>query len=205
MRATRAQTKLDNTAAISAQQAIAQSALSASQRNFEQSSKSTEETFRAEQRAWIGVLATVDSTGFTEKEIWKVKVIFFNSGKTPARKVQTSGMYITSPVPIPGPSSEQIKQLKFRPAQSIAPQGSYREALGSDFPPEVSTALQRQGQQTLVSQYKSIKSKQLFLYYFGILKYGDSFGKMRETQYCIFLADPDTKEVGFCDAFNDLN
>jgi len=49
-----------------------------------------------------------------------------------------------------------------------------------------------------------IKNKSLFLYYFGILKYDDIFGGHWETQYCVYLADPDTKELGFCDAFNDL-
>jgi len=43
------------------------------------------------------------------------------------------------------------------------------------------------------------------LYYYGILKYDDNSGKARETQYCIFLAVPDTREAAMCDAFNDLN
>jgi hypothetical protein len=61
------------------------------------------------------------------------------------------------------------------------------------------------GQQTLVSQYTQIKNKQLFLYYYGLLKYEDNSGKPHETQFCILLANPDTKEAGMCDSFNDLN
>ncbi len=160
---------------------------------------------RDEQRAWVGVQDTVAFGGFTEAEPWKVTVVFVNSGRTPARNVQSSAMFVTSPFPISGPSLEQVKQLQFRPAQSIAPQASYREAIGNDISAEGSSGFQRQGQQTLISQYQTIKNKELFLYYFGILKYDDALGKRRETQFCILLANLDTKQPGFCDAFNDLN
>jgi hypothetical protein len=113
-------------------------------------------------------------------------------------------MYVTSPIPLSGPSTENIKQLGFRPAQSIAPQGFYHHNIGAEAAAEGTTAAQLQGQQQLISEYKFIKDKRLFLYYFGILKYDDVFGNPRETQYCIYLANPDTKEVGMCDAFNDL-
>lgn len=165
----------------------------------------TQNAFRDEQRAWIGVEGTNNIKGFSETEPWRVTVIFFNSGRTPARNVQTSGMFITSPVPIAGPSEQQAAQLTFRPAQSIAPQGNYREAIGADFAGEAATPHQILGQQTLLSQYNQIKNRELFLYYFGVLKYDDVFGKTHQTQFCIMLADPATKEVGICDAFNDLN
>lgn len=42
------------------------------------------------------------------------------------------------------------------------------------------------------------------MYCFGVLKYDDVFGNHRETEYCIYLANPDTKEVGVCDTFNDV-
>jgi hypothetical protein len=181
-----------------------QKAMDASNRQSKAALDATIANAKRDQRAWVGVIA-IPSEGFTETVPWKATVVFFNSGRTPARIVQSSGMFITSPIPISGPPPEQIKRLIFKPAQSIAPQGSYREVLGMDYPAVVSTAVQKQGQQTLLSQYVMIKNKQLFLYYFGILKYDDSFGKHRETQFCIFLANPETKEAGFCDAFNDLN
>jgi hypothetical protein len=91
----------------------------------------SKQSFRAEQRAWVGVQGTSDSKGFTEKDVWQITVVFFNSGRTPARNVQTSGMYTTSPIPLSGPSPQQVAQLTFRPAQSIAPQGFYRESIGN--------------------------------------------------------------------------
>jgi hypothetical protein len=179
--------------------------LQAAADNTKTTIRNTQTAFRAEQRAWVGVLGVADIAGFTETEVWKVKIVFFNSGRTPARKVQTSGMYVTSPTPLSGPSTENIKQLTFRPAQSIAPQGSYRESIGIEYPAEASTAMQREGHKTLLSEYSLIKTKQLFLYYFGILKYDDGFGKERETQFCVSLGNPDTKEAAFCDGFNDLD
>jgi len=67
------------------------------------------------------------------------------------------------------------------------------------------TSSQISGQQILISQYMQIKSKNLFLYYFGVLKYDDASGNSHETQFCIYLSNPDTKESGICDSFNDLN
>jgi hypothetical protein len=181
-----------------------QDSVDTADRNTKKTISDTETAFRAEQRAWVGVQGTGEIKGFTESETWKVTVVFFNSGRTPARNVRTSGMYVTSPIPLSGPSTENIKQLGFRPAQSIAPQGFYHHNIGAEAAAEGTTAAQLQGQQQLISEYKFIKDKRLFLYYFGILKYDDVFGNPRETQYCIYLANPDTKEVGMCDAFNDL-
>lgn len=125
------------------------------------------QSFRDEQRARIGVQGTSDIKGFTETEPWRVTVVFFNSGRTPARNVQSSSaMYTTSPVPLSGPSFQQVAMLVFRPVQSIAPQGYYREIIGSLVGAETNTADQMSGQQILISQYTQIKNKQLFLYYY---------------------------------------
>ena len=165
----------------------------------------TKQSFQAEQRAWIGVQGTSDIKGFTETEPWQVTVVFFNSGRTPARNVQMSGMYITSPIPLSGPRASDIKMLTYSPVQSIAPPGYYREVIGREFAGEIVTDIQRAGNKVLVSQYPKIKARELSLYYFGILKYDDVSGNPHETQYCIMLADPISKEAGICDAFNDLN
>jgi hypothetical protein len=114
-------------------------------------------------------------------------------------------MYTTSPTPISGPSPQQIAMLVFRPVPSIAPQGFYREYIADAVGPQRASADELSGQQMLISQYKQIKDKRLFLYYYGLLKYDDNSGNPRETQFCIYLADPDTKQVGICDSFNDLD
>lgn len=163
------------------------------------------QSFRDEQRAWVGVQGTADSKGFTETEPWKVTIVFFNSGRTPARDVHVSGMYITSPTPLAGPSSQQVAMLKFSPGHSIAPQGYYRQNIGNGVSAEGSRPEQIFGVNVLVSQFSQIKSKQLFLYYYGILSYEDNSDHSHQTQYCVYLANPDTKESGMCDSFNDLD
>jgi hypothetical protein len=142
---------------------------------------------------------------FSDNEPLRVTVVFLNSGKTPARNVQTSAMYKTSNVPLSGPSARDVRKLIFQPAQSIAPQGRYNQNLGRSVAPEASSASQEQGARELASEHKLIKSKQLLLYYYGIIKYDDIFGHPHQTQWCIYLANPETKDIGMCDAFNDLN
>jgi hypothetical protein len=178
--------------------------LEAAAKNTRTTIRSAQTQFRDEQRAWVGFQDTA-SGEFSEKTGWVVRVIFFNSGRSPARNVQESSMFRLSPNPLPGPLQTDIKQLVFRPAQSVAPQSKLNLDMGEFKSGEPFTEDQTQGQQLIMSHFQEIRDKKYFLYYFGIVKYDDVFGGPHETQYCIFLANPTTKEVGICDAFNDLN
>jgi hypothetical protein len=182
-----------------------QDSVDSADRNTKQTISNTQTAFRAEQRAWVGVQGVANSKGFTETEVWQITIVFFNSGRTPARNVQASGMYVTSRTPLLGPSTQQVAQLVFRPVQSIAPQRFYRENIGNPVDAEGVSVNETTGQKILTSQYTQIKNKQLFLYYYGLLKYEDNSGKPHESQFCVLLADPSTKEAGMCDSFNDLN
>jgi hypothetical protein len=160
---------------------------------------------RLDQRAWIGVLDPMPGD-FSEATGFPVTVVFFNSGRTPASNVQSAAGFKISPSAISGPSPEDINQLTFRPGQSIAPQGRFSEALRVILPSgDISTPGERKGLQDVISRFQLIKAKKVVLYIYGILKYDDAFGKHRTTNFCIFMADPDTKRFGFCDNFNDLN
>ncbi len=166
--------------------------------------RNSQNAFRAEQRAWVRVLDAATKE-FSEEKGFAAVVALFNSGRTPARNVQISSRFILSPVPVTGPTPDQVKALLFRPAQSIAPEGRYNLTFGQKFAGEITTPEQSMGNQALISRFQEIKSEKLSLYLFGILKYDDVFGNHRETRYRIFLADPGSKNIGFCDAFNDLN
>jgi hypothetical protein len=159
---------------------------------------------KLDQRAWVGVLETT-ATEFTETNGLIATVVFFNSGRTPARNVQTSARFMVSPVPLTGPPANEIAQLRFRAAPSIAPQGRYNQIIGQVWTGEILIPGAVQGRQDLISRFRDIKDRTATLYYFGILRYDDIFGNHRETQFCVFLADPDTKQMGICDAFNDVN
>jgi gas vesicle protein len=178
--------------------------LKAAAENTRTTIRNAQSAFRDEQRAWVGVseAGTVD---FSEPNPWTVAVIFFNSGRTPARNVQASVRYKLSSVPLSGPPPEEIPRLTFHPVQSIAPQGKFNFVVGFSTSAQVHAPEEMVGNQDVISNFKAIKAKTVFIYYFGILKYDDVFGHPRQTQFCIFLANPDTKQAGFCDTFNDLN
>jgi cell division protein FtsL len=162
---------------------------------------------RLDQRAWVGVLDAVPSASeFSETRPFMATVTFFNSGRTPAQNVQSSAGFTIAYAPLNGPDESAIKQLTFGKAQSIAPQGRYIEGLGTVFAQgDTSTPDQIKGRRDVIAKFPDIKSGKATLYYFGILKYDDIFSKPHRTNFCIFLADPSTKQIGFCNAFNDLN
>jgi hypothetical protein len=165
----------------------------------------TREAFRQEQRAWVGVVdgETID---FAATRPWFVKLTFLNSGRTPARNVRVSRLYRTTTAPILGPPVADIKDLEFRPAHSIAPQSKFVQFIGGSMSDtRAEPGYSSHATQELIDRYDAIKSRRLFLYYYGIVKYDDIFGRHWETQYCIFLANPHTGAIAFCDTFNDLN
>jgi hypothetical protein len=202
--ADRMKDQADGTKVIAQQAVIQANANKRLAQNAVDTLKNTRDSFQDEQRAWVGV-QDAGGAAPTETLPWRVRIVFFNSGRSPARSVQRDGMYITSDHPLNGPGPEQVSQLIFSPAQSIAPQGKYNFMMGEAPPARASTELQLSGNRGLISQLPQIKDGRLFLYYFGILKYDDGFGRQRETQFCILLANPTTGEVGFCDGFNDMN
>lgn len=168
-----------------------------------QAAQTQAESAKNEPRAWVGFLG-VDNVSFSVQTGLIATIVFFNSGRTPARNVEVSMGYVAIDHAITGPNPDQIKQLQFRPAQSIAPQGRYNlyvaKVEGEQTTPEEVSGFQR-----LQPYFPSIREKKAFLYYFGILKYDDNLGNHRETQYCLFLVDAKTKQTAMCDGFNDLN
>ncbi len=169
----------------------AKNALDASNKQSKAALATSIASSRFDQRAWAGVT---------------VALSFFNSGKTPARNVEFGVRYRTTPFPIDGPLQRDISALTFHASRSIAPQGRYINVvadaiiLGGTFPNSVA-----EDNKTLISQFPLIKQGKLFLYYFGMLRYDDNVGKRHATQFCIYLADPSTKALGFCNRFNDMD
>jgi hypothetical protein len=161
---------------------------------------------RLDQRAWVGVRDAISVPGsFTETSAWRVNMIFANSGKSPARGAKIAALSLISPVSISGPSPDQIKALEFQPTQAIAPQGTYNFAIGTAADLIATTVAKKGEMESLISKYPLIKSGQLILYYFGILRYEDNSGAIHDTQFCIYMANPQTQVISFCRDFNDLN
>ena len=57
----------------------------------------------------------------------------------------------------------------------------------------------------IAANYELIKAKTLILYLYGEVQYFDGSGRTHTTQYCFFLANPRTKELDYCEGFNELN
>lgn len=160
---------------------------------------------RLDQRAWIGT-SDINPGEFSEKTGFPVAVSFLNSGKTPATHIHVSVKYLISPTPLRGPSADLIKSLSYFSSSDIAPQGKLVQGFGWVFaagktyaPEEIS------GNQGIEAHYKQISDGSVSLYYFGTIRYDDIFGRHWNTNYCIFLADPQKKMFAYCDEFNDIH
>jgi head-tail adaptor len=159
--------------------------------------------FHEDERAWIG-LTDFHAIDFSKSKGLLIDALFSNSGKTPARNVQQGVGYILSPTPISGPTPANIASLHFDPVSALAPQGRFTTHWGEGTvqggrPEQIS------GKQDLISKFELIQDKHLIAYFFGEILYADFTGHSRTTQFCIFLADPETKALAYCDRFNDLN
>jgi hypothetical protein len=183
----------------------AKDALYASNRQNKAAFDATISTSRLDQRAWVGVEQLVPAQEFSETQGIPLAVIFFNSGKTPARNVEVGVRYKLSQSPIDGPYPEDVAALVLHPERSIAPQGRYTTIIGepSFFGNYSRNAID--GTRTVVSNFPIIRDKKIVLYYYGMLRYDDNSGQRRSTEFCVYLADFSTKTFGFCNKFNDMN
>ena len=147
----------------------------------------------------------MDAGDFSPTNGFPVVFIFVNSGKSPAKNVTFSNMFLNIDHRVSGPNENQIKQLIQTPVNDIAPQGKLRENIGRIFPGGDVTAARLQGQKYLVGQYQQISDGTEFLYYYGRVEYDDIFHTRHHTDYCMIIVDAKTKATGFCDKFNDIN
>jgi len=209
MKTARSQAKADSAHAISAQEKIAQASIQTSQANFTQSLKQAQASFRDDQRAWVGSENTIVEQ-FDSKKPFKARIQFVNRGKTPARETQIVTGYMFSPTFVDGPSPEAIrKNQKFEGRAIIAPQASHIViADGSSrgtvrtIPPAIQQAMEH---------FEDIRRAVAFFYVFGELRYKDVNDRKHVTRYCFFLSDVSASindapnwQLGFCDAFNDM-
>jgi len=204
MQEARRQAKIDNAQAIAAQQQIAQDSLAKSQNNFERSSREAQESFRADQRAWVGV-SGADLTQFEANKPLHFDVALLNTGKTPARKTHECTGYVLSRIYLKEPPSDAVAACErvWKPSHDLPPQGRFVTRAGEA---QIGASPEDQGSAVLLSQsYDAIKTRVQIFYIFGEYEYRDLTGKTRTTRYCLYLANPDTKTVQFCDGFNDMD
>jgi hypothetical protein len=138
-----------------------------------------------ENRAWLGVIAE-NVTEFEAGKVIKAEITLTNSGKTPASQVKEG-------VDVQGFPAIPNTPLLFglRPTAAIPPQASHILQFTS---PAVLSGI----------ELGKIKDKSAFLVLRGIIQYEDFNKVQRQTNVCMFMSDPTTKKLSFCEAGNDM-
>lgn len=162
-------------------------------------------SFQDAHRAWLGIVDT-STKEFDESNGWIASIAFFNSGNTPARNVELATGIMTASTPQPGPSQADIDMLVFNPRLSVAPQSRMNVVISNnnntDF---IKIPDAHPSKPRTIASYKDIKEKKAIIYYYGSLRYDDIYGNHRSTNYCIYLANPDTKSIFSCNEFTGMN
>ena len=148
----------------------------------------SQQSFRDDQRAWVG-LENFSLTSFEQGKI-VITVNVINSGKTPAQDLFSTNKMTVLPVRVSAAEPVMLP-IEWAPGPALPPQGRYQVTLSA--PGGISI------------HYQSIKDGSKFLYLLGELKYDDVYGQGRSTKFCVTLTDPETKQLSFCNFFNGMN
>jgi hypothetical protein len=150
--------------------------------------KATQQSFRDDQRAWVG-LENFSLTAFEPGKI-TITATAINSGKTPALAMFSSNKMTVLPVRLSAPEPIMLP-LEWSSGPTLPPQGRYQLTLPA--PSAISV------------EYQNIKDGRKFFYLLGEFKYDDIYGKGRSTTFCVTLSDPETKQLVFCNFFNGMD
>src|SRR6202050_305524 len=189
------------------EQRTADSSQKAIEANARQSRTALDVSIAASQldeRAWVGVGGAQLTQFEPDKEII-MEAVLINTGKTPARSAKECSGYLLSKFYLKEPTRESIEEIekKLRTSTPLAPQGKFTVRLGhkelADRPEDLGAS------ELLRQSYLPVKEHMVILYMFGEYRYLDITGKSRVTKYCVYVSNPDTKELHFCDGFNEID
>jgi hypothetical protein len=118
-----------------------------------------------------------------------IDVEITNTGRTPATHVLKSAIEDSTLVPRDKPMPDRIeslqKSLPNSPGASLPPNGGYTMSFGR--------SISGTDQSEISASYDAIKSRQLVLYILGTVHYEDVFGISHNTNWCVWISNPDTK------------
>ncbi len=159
----------------------------------------------ASQRPWFGISRfEVLQYDPAHPEIpFRIEVFFKNTGKTPALRVKIAGMFNIHPpvnhLPIAAPTNEDWKFFdsffaNYKGSYVAAPDAE-RGEIATDYVENI-----------VAKNYASINNLSQFVYYFGKAVYYES-GNSRPhtTTFCLYLAEPKTKQLAHCENGNDMD
>lgn len=158
-----------------------------------QSVRVAQQSFIDEQRAWIGIVG-YKIAQFEEGKPIKVEIDIGNSGKTPAFQMEWWSKYNSSTIAELGPLPRDLASItEWQVGGAIPPSGQH--AIYSEIPWE-----------NWKGSSLSFKLKNLVPSIYGEISYHDAGGRSHITQYCLYVADPETRNsINFCKNWNDMN
>ena len=155
----------------------------------------TQDSFRDEQRAWVGVpdLKIVSIPSPTS-----IDVSFHNSGKTPGLHLRRATVYMTRDAIVEGPSPHDIELAE----KKIATSGETVIA-----PDETLILRATDSDDYVASKWQAIEGGKLkFLFIYGIVTYTDTANRPHRTLFCHYLSKPQVPMVlSACETFNNMD
>lgn len=143
------------------------------------------------QRAWV-TLKQADHTQIGEGERVGIKLVFTNSGNSPALNltINSNAQFRSISLPTPMPlADESAPQDRSRAV--MTPHGDFLNIKTTD------EILTRQ-------QLADIENRRRRLYAWGRIEYDDIFGQHHRTEYCLF-SQPGTLSFTGCENHNTVN
>ena len=172
-----------------ANQSSQASALAA--QNTIRSMKASQDSFREQQRAWLGLKeTTVLQLG--DNIPLRVKVPLHNSGRSPAINAQQIVVFGYYDRIVPEPDPAEIRKVaRFEPIGAVPPDGA--ATIQIDNP-------------TVGVHYQRLLARSEFLYLVGVVRYNDVYSNVvHTTRYCLVLTDLNPNQFSICAAGNDMD
>ncbi|HEY6764999.1 MAG TPA: hypothetical protein VI386_09515 [Candidatus Sulfotelmatobacter sp.] len=187
-----------------ATQAI-QDSVDTADRNTKRTLRNAENTFRDEQRAWMGVAnAVIRQYPTTTSGEFDAVIIFVNSGRTPAVHISHAASVDFYPTVVPEPPKDRdVTPASFIEGGATAPQG--QGYIGINNFETTSTVLGETITDTVRRLDPALQNKTLYLYVFGTINYGDVYDRSHSTTFCFYMSDPAKHLFGACPKHNDIH
>jgi len=165
---------------------------------------STIEASKLDGRAWFGVsdFEILQYDPSDTKKPFRFQISFRNTGKTPARQINESGIFQVYDSRLSGPTDADWKTFLGYFSQSkeryVAAPNATRKAI-------FDSSMDAATHEFIVRNYPAIKQGTQFLYYFGQATYLDINDRPHTTKFCLVLAQPETKQLAHCGKGNEMD
>jgi uncharacterized protein YukE len=194
----------DTTEDINSRLSEAVDQLQAANRQTKAGLNASAEATRLDQRAWFGIsdFETLQFDPDDSTKPFRMQIVFHNSGKTPARQINQLGMLRFYASEFSGPTDTDWKEFlgdftKSKERYVAAPNAARKAIFDS--------SMDKPTNDYLLRNYAAIKGGTLVLYYFGQATYIDVNDRPHTTRFCLFLAQPERKQLAYCGKGNEMD